>query len=894
LRRTLSVLNAGLGPGALTIDRAAVDLGSDGAEVDLVRFRDALRIARDHGHRADRPCDQCRKALETALALDRGGFMDGFALRDSEPFDEWLLAEREAHGRELAGALERLARERLGAGAPAEAIVAGRRWLELDQLHEPAHRLLMQSYAATGETAAAIRQYRDCVRTLEREIGVAPLPETTQLYEAIRDGGTSVTASIDVDLPTAPSIQRARWPLIGRDRELALAMAVVERTRSDGTVLAIEGDAGIGKTRLADAVAEAVRMAGGSVITATAYAGESDLAFGPIVSLLRSGIAGRGAEALPSGAAMELARIVPELRSGAERRGGDDGPAARHRLLDAIAAGLTALTAGPTLGLIRIEDLQWADVSSLDALGYIARRLARRPAILLLTFRREDLDDRTARRVEGLVAVAGATSIRLERLDDADARALARAAWVADQTPDDDALDVLVREAEGLPLYLVEAASAGAAGHEMPPGVRALLAGRLASLGELARQVAAAGAILGHDFDVERVRATSGRSEDETVVALEELVHRGLVRERHVGGTADYDFTHARQREIAEESASLARRRLLHSRAADALRSGSRTMGRPDDPPHARLARVARHAREAGREAEAADALREAGDLARAVFANREALAHYEAALAYGHPDVAGLRELVGELRMRTGDYAGAIQAFEAAAAAAGPDRLSEIEHRLGRVHLRRGDLPAAESHLAAALATLPSEAAPVERVRMLVDRAIVAHRAGAMSQAKRLASDAVVIASRSSEPLAVAEAERVRGLLARAAGDATTARSAILSSLAAAGEADDRSAVVAARNALALVLGDAGETEAAVDAAQAALSLAREIGDRHLEAAVGNNLADILHAAGRSDEAMVRLKEAVAAFADVAAMGGDGGLEVSKLEPGIWMLESW
>ncbi|MEX2032856.1 MAG: hypothetical protein WEA81_08310, partial [Dehalococcoidia bacterium] len=97
LRRTLSVLNAGLGDGALAIDRTSVALRDDVAEVDLARFRAALGRARKHRHEPNAACRSCVKALEEALALDRGEFMSGFALRDSEAFDEWQVAEAESH-----------------------------------------------------------------------------------------------------------------------------------------------------------------------------------------------------------------------------------------------------------------------------------------------------------------------------------------------------------------------------------------------------------------------------------------------------------------------------------------------------------------------------------------------------------------------------------------------------------------------------------------------------------------------------------------------------------------------------------------------------------------------------------------------------------------------------
>ena len=264
-------------------------------------------------------------------------------------------------------------------------------------------------------------------------------------------------------------------------------------------------------------------------------------------------------------------------------------------------------------------------------------------------------------------ACPASTSVRLDRLDDVVVGALVDAA-VAAGLPAWDAA-ALAAESEGLPLYVVEAlmAGPGADGHAPPRGVRALLRERLASVSETAGQVLAAAAVIGRSFDFATVRAASGRSDDETVTSLEELVRRGIVREVASGREPAFDFGHARLRDAAYERRGLARRRLLHRRVAEALRA--EPAGR-DDP--GRLALIAGHEQAAGRDAAAAEAYREAGLGSRRVYANREALEHLETALALGHPDVAGLQVAIGEVRTALGDYAGAIASLEAAAGVAG------------------------------------------------------------------------------------------------------------------------------------------------------------------------------------------------------------------------------
>jgi len=127
--------------------------------------------------------------LTEAVALYRDDFLAGFTLRDSPAFDDWQFFQAESLRREMADALETLALCHSEAGQFEPAIASARRWLTLDSLHEPAHRMLMQLYALTGQRSLALRQYRECVRALESELGVPPLEETTALYESIKQGG---------------------------------------------------------------------------------------------------------------------------------------------------------------------------------------------------------------------------------------------------------------------------------------------------------------------------------------------------------------------------------------------------------------------------------------------------------------------------------------------------------------------------------------------------------------------------------------------------------------------------------------------------------------------------------------------------------------------------------
>ena len=215
LRRTLSTLRAALGAPHLTIDRDTVSLiPGAGLWVDVTEFRARLAACRTHGHPAADVCHACLAPLAEAAALYRDDFLAGFTLRDSAEFDDWQFMQAETLRGELVEALEKLARGQSARGDFAGALVSARRWLALDPLREEAHRQVMRLYAWADQRNAALRQYRECVRILEQELGVAPLAETTELYEAIK--GNRLSPPADLADPEKPDRSQS-----GPDTDLA-------------------------------------------------------------------------------------------------------------------------------------------------------------------------------------------------------------------------------------------------------------------------------------------------------------------------------------------------------------------------------------------------------------------------------------------------------------------------------------------------------------------------------------------------------------------------------------------------------------------------------------------------------------------------------------------------
>ncbi|HEY7538151.1 MAG TPA: AAA family ATPase [Gaiellaceae bacterium] len=870
LRRTLSTLRSALGGRFVDADRELVSFGGPGIRLDVAELRRLLAECETHGHGPGETCPRCVEPLRAAVALDRGPFLSGFGLRDSVEFDDWLGVTTDALRREVAGALDRLAEALAAAGDSAGAIAAARRRLALDPLHEPAHRQLIRVYAESGDRSAALEQYRECVRVLDRELGVRPLDETTALYHAVLEGTHAPAPAAAPQLPVEPV---AEAPLVGRRRELAALVEAYRSVGPDGRLAVVTGEVGIGKSRLGEELLAAVAAAGGRTIAVRCFQGETELAFGAVAELLRAALEVGGPAPEGDPWLAEAARLLPELGPAPARA--VDSAAAQVRLYEAVCGlVLRALGDGPP-GAVLVDDAHWADEASLGLLLFLANRLRTRPLLLVIAWQPEDV---TAEHpLQRLLTRArrdrAARVLSLGRLTATDVEELLAAGG-----HDRELGARLHRESGGLPFFVVEyldalaREDAAAAEWPVPGSVRELLAARLAALGELAGQVVAAASVLGRSFDPDTVRDASGRGDDEVVAALEELLARGVLVETDEGGALD--FRHEQERSLVYQGMTLARRRLLHRRVAAALGArGQREL-------HAAV--IAHHLALAGDEVGAAEAYRVAGDRARALYANAEALGHYRAALALGFPDPAALHEVVGDLETLAGDYAAALSSYQTAAALASPELAPEVDHRIGALHLRRGEWELAEASLAAALEGL--EGAPAARAT--ADRSLAAHRRGLPDEAARLAAEALGLAERAGDPRARAQAHNILGILAASGGDTAAAIDHLEESLALARATHDEEAEAAALNNLALAVGAGGDTERAIELTRRGIEHTVALGDRHREAALRNRHADLLHAAGRDDDAMAELKAAVAIFAEVGEEG--------KLEPEIWKLSEW
>ena len=381
--------------------------------------------------------------------------------------------------------------------------------------------------------------------------------------------------------------------LVGRQTEWQLLRQAWRlAAQGEAHCVAVWGEAGIGKTRLAEEIVDWVKRQGHAAASSRSYAAKGALSYAPVTDWLRTPRLRQAVEAVDDLWRVELARLLPGLL--AERPDlPQPGPLAeawqQQRFYQAFVQ-LVQKVDGPLL--LHLDDLQWSDGETLILLQFLLHSKRSTPLLIVLGIRSEEADDNPA-----LPTLLGALR-HAEQLTEVHLGPLSRSESVelAQQTSDDALADDdaarLYDTSEGHPLYLIETVRSGwneglqdvapatadraadgsatATGAAIPPKIYALVKTRLDQLAPSVQQVANAAAVIGRDFTYELLAATLAVDELELVDALDDLWSRRLIREQDGSG---YDFSHDRIREVAYAEISRARRRLLHRQIAVALES---------------------------------------------------------------------------------------------------------------------------------------------------------------------------------------------------------------------------------------------------------------------------------------------------------------------------------
>jgi DNA-binding SARP family transcriptional activator/predicted negative regulator of RcsB-dependent stress response len=669
---------------ATLVSRLRAVLGAD-----LIQGgRSGYRLADGPGVMVDldaaaRFCDQAEGKVATAAAVALAAAERGHALLASgtaisdEPYASWADPARE-QVRELLRRLRLIAAEaaiatgdpRLAAGYAAAAMAA-------DPLDEAAHRWYMSASAAAGEQAKALAAYASLRRRLSEELGVDPAPQTRDLHLAIlreQDIGPAGgrRAPTGKDAGSAGGGQRGPT-LVGREGEIrALRDAWDRAAGGQPELVMIVGEAGIGKTALAEFFAAEAAEDGGTVLRTRCYETERSLFLQPIVEAITPVVTSTPADKLrqmlgehaPAVAALlpEAAAILgspPSWRASLEIE--------RRRAFEAIRAFLGALAEHHPV-LVLVDDLQYAGQSTIELMHFLGRQAAGSRMLVTVTVRAEN----DAQIGAALAPVA--SRVEVGPLGPEAVRQLARAAG------QEELAESILERTRGHTLFVVEVLRALASGDVgAPASLRTAVQARVRRAGAAVEALLRAASVVGAAVDP----LALGALLDLVPATALELCEAALEARLLVVTGRDYEFANDLIREALYASTPEPTRLAYHRRAADLL------TGQPES--------LARHAAAAGDWQRAARAWLRAAEDAMGRFAASDAAAlatqAFDAAERVGDVEVSA-RALL--LRGRAHEATGAIAAALAdliqgadGARAAGDRRLEMIAMReLG------GDVP--------------------------------------------------------------------------------------------------------------------------------------------------------------------------------------------------------
>ncbi|HYJ66808.1 MAG TPA: AAA family ATPase [Nocardioidaceae bacterium] len=661
-------------------------------------------------------------------------------------------------------------------------------------------------------------------------------------------------------------------PLVGRDRELATLHDAVRRCAEGKPQTAlVTGEAGIGKTRLIEefrASTTGAVLAGGCV----PVVGEA-LPFGPIAQAIRDFVrqSDGPAPALPP----DLARLLPADHDRPQARAGSsalDAPvsaSAQVRLFEAVLAFLAELGRGGQVTLM-IEDLHWADRSTLDLVGFLARNLRAEPVLLVLTLRSDDVGPDTAFRtwLAELERLASVDRMRLSRLTpDATTRLLT---GLLGAPPTAAQVDLIYQRAAGNPLFtehLVGLADDPEA--PPPPTLRGLLGSRVSVLGEPTRRALRVASVLGRVVDLDLLAAVAGESEATVEEALREAVDRHVMEPR-TGG--DYGFRHPLFREVVYADLLPGERRRLHAAAAEAL-------ARLDDgATYAVVGEVARHWQAAGDVGRAFDSAVAAGLAAEAVYAFADADEHLARAVALARqlPEGAFVPLDVDRVELlahsaQAAHLAGhgdrAVAAVRAALPmAADPARQAQLLEREGAYRFNTGEFAEAEAAYQAALDRVEGQPSTPTRARVYAGLGMLAMASTRLAAAAAACRQAIDIAAAVGEVREEGRALNALGVVTAYGGDFESGIAYLRRSLAIAVQIDDPDDLGAAYIDLTHVLCLAGEFDEAAEVGRAGIDELSRVGlVRQDGSFLQGNVAESLIKSGRWAEAATLLADASA-----------------------------
>ena len=490
--------------------------------IDLDRF-DAL---------LERPAGESsrvvRRRLEHALTLVRGEVLD------DEPYAEWAFELRRVYQARVLEARVDAAQLALAECDYNAALRHAETAIDLDRFSERAHRLAMLAFYALGRQHEALHRFTQLRTVLDSELGLEPMPDTRALHSAIlrQDDLTSLLPRPQ-EGEASPS--HSQLVLLGRARERA-TLENVKRRAIDGlfSLALVEGEAGLGKSRLLDELG--VELDGVRIGRSSCSELERHLPYVPLATAIRDALR----DVMPApGSLPALRAILPELRLATE-----DRPFAE---MDALEALVQLVEANVPLVLL-LDDLQWADASTLGALAYMQRRCAALPVAVVGTLRTEEVTDSDPVR-----RLAPNAVVRLEPLTQAELAPLG--------------IPGLHDRTGGNPRFVAAAVRGGGAA-ELEQTLSETLLAQCRAEGTIACRLLIWASVLGEAFDPDEVSALSCLDPLRVTEEFDRLCGRNILCVDGVG----FRFRYSIVRDVLLNSVSPARRRVMCERVTSARR----------------------------------------------------------------------------------------------------------------------------------------------------------------------------------------------------------------------------------------------------------------------------------------------------------------------------------
>lgn len=617
----------------------------DGQEIDLLHFEDSLRtaaVAEQNGE-----VHRFQKLLEEALSDYRGDLLPGC-------YDDWIGPERDRLRRMYIRVCQNLIGVFEKQSNGDRALQIAERLLRVDPLDEETYIQLMRLYGLKDDYANIRRTYQAAVETLQRELGVEPGKKLQDAYQRLQEvfqGGPAANTDLAPD---------SGFRLVGRrDEWLQIQSAWHRAAKGEAHLFLISGEAGIGKSRLAEELFTWTTRQGFIAAYTRSYGVEGRLSLAPVTEWLRNPLIRPHLANLDRVWLTEIARLLPELlveHPGLERPELIMEYGRRQLFFEGLARGILS-GRGPLL--LWIDDLQWCDQETLDWLHFLlrygpqkfgrtlgttqndARHVSNRALLVLGTARSEEIPPQhpLSLLVRQLRMENKITTLELSALDAAETANLA--AQVQGSGLSDMEIFHLFHETDGNPLFVVETVRARMAGSQgvengsadesrayspqmVPPRVHSVILGRLVQLSPPARKVAEIGAAVGRAFTLELLLSASHEDAESITQSLDELWQKRIIREQDANL---FDFTHDKLREVAYAEISAPQRRYLHRRIAEALEARFTANLDPFSP------QVAFHYEQAGFISQAVPYYLRAGAVAAGVYANEDAIRLYNRGL---------------------------------------------------------------------------------------------------------------------------------------------------------------------------------------------------------------------------------------------------------------------